>query len=178
MTSISDKRTQTLLDFIVYLATFLVIINFSCLLLSWLVEFIVSLVNFWTNNSWSGMSEMIVAVWPTLRIAVGISSIFISLLLAYNKLRPHFMAMNLPETTISSQDVPNINGFDPATKQRLEDALNTVIRLLTIALIVTVGCFAFYPHAKHDDFASQFPADYHYWGADIDRFSCFENNCT
>ena len=48
------------------------------------------------------------------------------------------MAMNLPETTISSQDVPNINGFDPATKQRLEDVLNTVIRLLTIALIVIV----------------------------------------
>lgn len=138
MTSISDKRTQILLDFIVYLATFLVIINFGCLLLSWLVEFIVSLVNFWTNDSWSGVSEMIVSVWPTLRIAVGISSIFISLLLAYNKLRPHFMAMNLPETTISSQDVPNINGFDPATKQRLEDVLNTVIKLLTIALIVTV----------------------------------------
>lgn len=139
MSSVSDRRTQILLDFIVYLATFLVVINFGCLVLSWLVEFIVSLVNFWTNGSWNHISDMIVAVWPTLRIAVGISSIFISLLLTYNKLRPHFMAMNLPETTISSQDVPNINGFDPATKQRLEDVLSTVIKLLAIALAVTVA---------------------------------------
>lgn len=138
MSSISDRRTQILLDFIVYLATFLVVINFGCLLLSWLAEFVVSLVNFWTNNSWSGVAEAIMAVWPTLRVAVGISSIFISLLLAYNKLRPHFMAMNLPETTISSQDVPNINGFDPATRQRLEDVLTTVIKLLATALVVTV----------------------------------------
>lgn len=69
MSSLSDKRTQTLLDFIVYLATFLVIINFGCLLFSWLVEFIVSLVNFWTNDSWSGVAKMITVVWPTLRIA-------------------------------------------------------------------------------------------------------------
>lgn len=52
MSNIADKRTQILLDFIVYMATFLVIINFGCLLLSWLVEFVVALANFWTNNSW------------------------------------------------------------------------------------------------------------------------------
>ncbi len=138
MSNIADKRTQILLDFIVYMATFLVIINFGCLLLSWLVEFVVSLANFWTNNSWSGAAEMVTTVWPTLRVAVGISSIFISLLLTYNKLRPHFLAMNLPDATISSQDVPNINGFDPATKQRLEDVLGTVIKLLAIALVVTI----------------------------------------
>lgn len=144
MSSVSDRRTQILLDFIVYFATFLVVINFGCLVLSWLVEFIVSLVNFWTTGSWNNISDMIAAVWPTLRVAVGISSIFISLLLAYNKLRPHFMAMNLPETTISSQDVPNINGFDPATKQRLEDVLSTVIKLLAIALTVTVALDIFH----------------------------------
>jgi len=47
MNGIFDKRTQILLDFIVNLATFLVIINFGCLLLSWLVEFAVSMVNFY-----------------------------------------------------------------------------------------------------------------------------------
>lgn len=138
MNGIFDKRTQILLDFIVNLATFLVIINFGCLLLSWLVEFAVSIVNFYTNNSWSEVTEVINATWPTLRLIVGISSIFISLLLTYNKLRPSFMALNLPETAISSQDVPNINGFDPATKQRLESVLATLIKVLSIALLAVV----------------------------------------
>lgn len=138
MSNIANKRTQILLDFIVYLATFLVIINFGCMLLSWVIEFVVSLVNFWTNNSWGGVSEMITTVWPTLRVAVGVSSVFISLLLAYNKLRPSFMAMRLPDTTISSQDVPNINGFDPATKQRLENVLTTLIKMLSVLLVVVV----------------------------------------
>ena len=139
MSNIFDRRTQILLDFIVYLATFLVVINFGWLLTSWLVEFVVSLVNFWTNDSWSKVSEIMVAVWPTLRMIVGIGSVFVSLLLTYRKLQPHFMAMNLPETAISSQDVPNINGFDPATKQRLENVLVTVIKLLAITLVVTVA---------------------------------------
>lgn len=135
MSNISDRRTQILLDFIVYLATFLVVINFGYLLLSWLVDFVVSLVNFWTNNSWINVAETLSAIGPTLRLIVGISSIFISLLLAYNKLRPSFMAMRLPDTTISSQDVPNVNGFDPATKQRLENVLTTLIKMLAVAMI-------------------------------------------
>lgn len=138
MSSISDKRTQMLLDFIVYLATFLVVINFGWLLVSWLAEFVVSLVNFWTDDSWSRVSEIMLDVWPTLQMIVGIGSIFVSLLLAHYRLRPHFMAMNLPEATISSQDVPNVNGFDPATKQRLENVLATVIKLLTAALAITI----------------------------------------
>lgn len=138
MSGTIDKRTQMLLDFIVYLATFLVVINFGCMLASWLVDFVVALVNFWTHDSWSGVTDALAVVWPTLRTAVGVSSIFISLLLAYNKLRPHFMAMQLPNTTLSSQDVPNINGFDPATKQRLENVLTLVIKLLMVALGVIV----------------------------------------
>lgn len=138
MNNLADKRTQNLLDFIVYLATFLVMINFGFMLLSWLIEFVISLVNFWTNNSWSGVTSTIDNIWPTLRLIVGISSIAISLLLAYNKLRPNFMAMNLPEATLSSQDVPNINGFDPATKHRLESVLTTVIKMLVILLVVVI----------------------------------------
>lgn len=139
MSGAIDKRTQMLLDFIVYLATFLVVINFGCMLASWLVDFVVTMVNFWTNDSWSSVADALAVVWPTLRTAVGVSSIFISLLLAYNKLRPHFMAMQLPDATLSSQDVPNINGFDPATKQRLENVLALVIKLLTVALGVIVA---------------------------------------
>lgn len=138
MSNPSDKRTQILLDFIVNLATYLVLINFGCLLLSWLIEFVVAMVNFWTSDSWNGVAEAITAVWPTLRLAVGVSSIFISLLLTYNKLRPSFMALNLPDNAISSQDVPNINGFDPATKQRLENVLTTLIKMLAVALAAVI----------------------------------------
>jgi len=48
------------------------------------------------------------------------------------------MALDLPEAAISSQDVPNINGFDPATKQRLESVLATLIKVLSIALLAVV----------------------------------------
>lgn len=139
MNNTSDKRVQMLLDFIVYLATFLVAINFGCLLLSWLMEFVVSLVNFWTNDGWSNITSIMIQVLPTMRMIVGVSSIFISLLLAYNKLRPHFLAMNLPDATLSSQDVPNINGFDPATKQRLENVLTIIIKILAVALVAIIA---------------------------------------
>lgn len=139
MSNLSDKRTQILLDFIVYLATFLVAINFGCMLLSWLLEMVISLVNFWTNNIWSGTTNAIIAALPTLRVVVGVSSILVSLLLTWRKLQPNFLALNLPEDAISSQDVPNIYGFDPATKQRLENVLATLIKMLSMAIIMMVA---------------------------------------
>lgn len=138
MSTIDDKRAQILLDFIVNMATFLIIINFGYLILSWLVELIMSLVNFWTNDQLITVADKIAEIDPTIRMIVGISSILISLLLTLKKMQPSFAALNLPESTITSQDVPNINGFDPATKQRLENVLTILIKVITVAVVATL----------------------------------------
>lgn len=137
MTTSDNKKTQILLDFIVNLATYLVIINFGYMVLAWVVEIVVSLGDYWTGGQWAIVADGVATVTPKLQMIVGICSIFIGLLLTYNKLRVGLIALHLPETTITSQDVPNVNGFDPATKRRLENVLTILIRVLAVAVIVT-----------------------------------------
>lgn len=151
MSTIDDKRTQILLDFIVHVATYLIIINFSYMILSWLVEIIISLIDFWTNGQMAEIGEKVTGILGTLRVVVGISSVFISLFLTMHKLRASFAALQLPEATITSQDVPNINGFDPATKQRLENVLSTLIKVLTVAILTTVVLDVLHSVVTHAD---------------------------
>lgn len=132
-----DTRIRILLDFLTKLILWLIGINLGALLLYVVVQLILNLLSQWTNSSMDTAIVMIESLWPTIQRILGGASIVFALVITIFQTRNSFLMLNLPQKTISSQDVVDQNGVDPASRERIRLIVSSLVRI-TVLIVVAI----------------------------------------